>query len=244
MAYRQLVQPNLDIYETAGWCLQFTRRVFGAPAVEPTAWQGWERTQFKHHDRNWPNGVSIPVWFDWWGDVGHGRQRYGHVAVLHTDGRVYSSPLTGYGRAWFVSVDDLVRAFGGGMTYVGWTEDISGVRVVKKEEGMTRQEAEGYRYIMRVLNSEAKGWDRARTHNGEFDEREIRYLMGLKGGIGAYSQQAWDEGANYRKQKDKWRSDAARVPALEAEIRELKAKLADMTPDGFEEVKEKLYRKK
>lgn len=135
MNYRQLIKPNIAINENAGWCLSYARRVFGRPVVEATAWAGWQNTKFKHKNRNFPKGVSFPVWFDWWGDVGNGRHRYGHVAVVHTDGRVWSSPLSGHGRAWFASVDDLVRAFGGGMKYVGWSEDISGARIIEPTKG-------------------------------------------------------------------------------------------------------------
>ncbi|MFC8008922.1 hypothetical protein [Streptomyces cinereoruber] len=131
---KQLVNPNLQIYEEAGLCLQFARRVFHAPAVEGTAWEGWQNTKYKHSDRNFPQDVAVPVWFDWTGDIGSGRRRYGHAAVRHSDGKIYSSPLTGYGRAWFNSVDDLAREFGGGMKYVGWSKDISGVKVVEEED--------------------------------------------------------------------------------------------------------------
>jgi hypothetical protein len=135
MAWKQLIKPNIKINETAGWCLQYARRVFGRPAVEPTAWAAWQASKFKHQDRKFPSGVAVPVWFNWWGDVGSGRYQYGHVAVRMPDGKVWSSPLTGNGRAWFNSVDDLVRAFGGGMKYVGWSEDISGARVAVNEGG-------------------------------------------------------------------------------------------------------------
>lgn len=131
MNYQQIVQPNVAINENAGWCLSYARRVFGAPVVEASAWAGWMSTEHPHEDRNWPKGVAFPVWFDWTGDVGSGRFQYGHVAVMVADGTVWSSPLSGYGRAWFKTVDDLTRAFGGGMSYVGWSEDISDVRVIK-----------------------------------------------------------------------------------------------------------------
>jgi hypothetical protein len=132
---RQLVQPNFSIVENAGWCLQYARRVFGAPVVESTAWQGWMNTEHPHEDRNFPQGVAVPVWFDWKGDVGDGHIfRYGHAAVRAADGKIWSSPLSGKGSAWFNSVDDLTRAFGGGMKYVGWSEDISNVKVIDMEE--------------------------------------------------------------------------------------------------------------
>lgn len=147
MEYKQLIQANVSLYEKAGLCLSYARRVFGRPAVEPTAWDAWQRCRYKHTDRNFPKGVSFPVWFDHWGDYGGGWLQYGHVAVVHTDGRVYSSPLTGYGHVWFASVDDLVRAFeaaGANMKYVGWSEDISGGRVITKEVDMVENNETTY----------------------------------------------------------------------------------------------------
>lgn len=141
MAWKQLIAPVVEISEVAGMCLSYARRVFGRPVVEPTAWSGWTNAKYKHEDRNFPSGVAVPVWFDWTGDVGAGRQRYGHVAVRMPDGKVWSSPLSGTGRNWFASVDDLTRAFGNGMRYVGWSEDISNGRVVIEEEDVYKPTA-------------------------------------------------------------------------------------------------------
>ncbi|QEX10974.1 hypothetical protein F6X56_15225 [Rhodococcus erythropolis] len=128
----QIVQPYYNINEKAGMCLSYARRVFGAGIVETTAWEGWTKAQFKHADRDFPAGLAVPVWFDWWGQLPGDNQKYqyGHVAIRAADGKVWSSPLSGVGRTWFNTVDDLVRAFGNGMRYVGWSEDISRVKVV------------------------------------------------------------------------------------------------------------------
>ncbi len=139
MSYKQLAEPNVDITEKAGLCLQFSRRGFGATKIEDTAYDAFQNTQFKHFDRNFPEGVSFPVWFEWWGSIkwsdGVTRtQRYDHVAIRHKDGKIYSSPLTGVGRSVFNSVDELARAFGAGMKFYAWTEDISNVRVIEEEE--------------------------------------------------------------------------------------------------------------
>lgn len=140
----QLITPNLEISEKAGMCLSYARRAFGAPVVEKTAWQGWENAKGRHADRNFPAGAAVPVWFDWWGQLPGDQQKYqyGHVAVRAADGRIWSSPLSGTGRAWFNSVDDLVRAFGGGMRYVGWSRDISGKEVIDLEEEMAKPTAQ------------------------------------------------------------------------------------------------------
>lgn len=127
----QIIQPNYAINEVAGLCLSYARKTFGLPAVEPTAYEAFRKLKYFHADRNFPVG-SVPVWFEWYGDLGNGsgRLRYDHVAVRDASGTVWSSPLIGKGRVAFSSVDALVRAFGGGMKYLGWSEDISGTRVV------------------------------------------------------------------------------------------------------------------
>jgi hypothetical protein len=147
---KQLITPDLTVIETTGWCLQYARRVFGAPAVESSAWEAWTNTKFKHEDRNFPQRVAFPVWFDWTGDVGNGKYRYGHVAVRTADGRIWSSPLSGRGSAWFMTVDDLTRSFGGGMKYVGWSEDISNVKVIETGDNMSEVEE----ILQSALNSE------------------------------------------------------------------------------------------
>jgi hypothetical protein len=157
---RQLVNPNFSIAENAGWCLSYARRVFGAPVVEWSAWQGWMMTEHPHEDRNFPAGVSVPVWFDWTGDVGDGNiLRYGHVAVRRSDGKVWSSPLSGYGAAWFNSVDDLTRAFGNGMRYVGWSEDISDVKVIELGEPMDKITKEQEQVLAQMQTGSNPGKD-------------------------------------------------------------------------------------
>lgn len=182
MKYKQLVSPDLTITEAAGLCLSFSRRAFGAPVVEKTAWEGWSKAEYRHEDRDWPSGVSIPVWFDWWGQLPGDKQKfqYGHVAVLHTDGKVYSSPLSGKGRAWFASVDDLARSFGGGMKYVGWSEDISNVRVVKKEDYMitARVVESAYRTLLARECAPKQKQDLIRAH--ETMESLEAWIMSLQ----------------------------------------------------------------
>lgn len=79
-------------------------------------------------------------------------------------------------------------------------------------------EAERFRNPMRVLNSEAKGWNRGEAHSGKLDEQEIKYLAGLDpdpiNGFLKYSQQAWDEGAQYRASKDEWLAAFNERPGL------------------------------
>lgn len=135
---KQLVSPNLGQQSEAGWCLFFARSAFGAPAVENSAWEGWLNTDFKHTDAL-PN-VSVPVWFQHYGSYGNPPvyKNWGHVAIYVPGRGFLSSPITfiGPGQQWFDSIDALVNEMnrivqGSNTKYVGWSEDISNVKVVE-----------------------------------------------------------------------------------------------------------------
>lgn len=106
---------------TTGWhnqCLRFVRSACGAPAQGGYAYRAWQLAKHKHpNDRNPPAGV--PMFF--YGGV------YGHTSLSAYQGRTWSSD---------VIVDDQVRKTTiatienkWGMRYLGWTEDVNGVRV-------------------------------------------------------------------------------------------------------------------
>jgi hypothetical protein len=83
------------------------------------------------------------VWFEWTGVVDNVRTDWGHVAVWFPGKGVLSSPFsTNLKQQWFDTPQKLIAYLGSG-SYVGWSEDINGVRVadVTKEDGMTKQEA-------------------------------------------------------------------------------------------------------
>lgn len=194
---RQLVHPNFNVTEISGWCLRFSDKVFGLQAAYPTAWSAWTATKFKHENRDFPGGVAVPVWFDWVGDVGSGRQRYGHVAVRASDGKIWSSPLSGTGRAWFASVDDLTRAFGNGMRYVGWSEDISNVKVIELEDNMPSLVDIP---TLRIVHSEMEGWPLQRTHSGEFDHQFLAAWQGTE--TNAFLMKKWLADGDYRQRRE------------------------------------------
>ncbi|MDV6295173.1 hypothetical protein [Rhodococcus aetherivorans] len=126
MAYKQLRAPNLNVTTASGWCLKYVQDAFGSGWAGTSAWEAWtSRLAYKHADRNIPAGVYVPIWFDGY-DQG---QRYGHAAI-YKDGRVYSSPYTKVStHAVLNSIADVERIYG--MTYVGWSEDIGGTKVIE-----------------------------------------------------------------------------------------------------------------
>ena len=116
----QLKKPNLAIVGFSGLCLNYARRVFGVAPKYATAWLAWKGAKYKHPTRTLPN-VAVPVWFSY--------HIPGHVAVYVPKKGIYST--TRYGVKVFPSISALEQ-FISGAKYVGWTEDINGVRVVKQ----------------------------------------------------------------------------------------------------------------
>ena len=110
-----------------GWCQAGARVQFGAPAVwlsdgtYDTATKAWNRTKYKHRDRNFPRGLAVPIWFGWGTD--------GHVAVSLGDGRIRTTSFFNNGFDIYGSLDALMRAMPS-LRFEGWSEDINGVKVV------------------------------------------------------------------------------------------------------------------
>lgn len=115
---KQLIAPNLKTKGTPGLCLVYVRNIFSAPPKYVTAALGWANAKYKHTG-NPPTDVSVPVWFKW--------GTSGHVAVNVPGKGVYST--TAKGDQVFSSVQALAKYIGG--TYLGFSEDVDGVRVVE-----------------------------------------------------------------------------------------------------------------
>lgn len=127
----QLVQPNTNTKDTAGFCLRFVQSVYGAPAKYRSAWESWNATSIKHPNTEPIPDVSVPVWFSHFGTYGNppSYENWGHV-VAWIPGRGYlSSPGTGYGQEWFDNIAAIEARFNA--KYVGWSEDINGLRVAE-----------------------------------------------------------------------------------------------------------------
>jgi len=127
MTYRQLVTPNPDIPCQPGWCLQYVRQAFGAPIVEPTATAGWANADYKHTDWDFPD-CWVPVWFAVRGVP------EGHVALRAPDGSIYSTTHpTSTTPTHHPDMRDLFDAYATyyPLTYLGWSEDISNVRIIE-----------------------------------------------------------------------------------------------------------------
>jgi hypothetical protein len=119
--YDTLFRVNLDILnQTSGYrklCLRYTRLVFRVGPKYPSAKSAWNHAQFKHPgDTNPPRGV--PVFFS---------GIFGHVAPSLGGGTVRSTAWPSSNRIGNVTIGALCARWG--RTYLGWTEDLNGVRV-------------------------------------------------------------------------------------------------------------------
>ena len=130
MTFQQLVAPNLGTTDGAGWCHRFARNVFGAPMGYNSAWEAWQATEYKHPTSEpLPSGAAVLLWFSHYGTYGSPPTygNWGHVAI-HVPGiGIYTSPGYGYGQEVWTTIGQIESRFAS--KYVGWSEDINGLRV-------------------------------------------------------------------------------------------------------------------
>lgn len=105
-----------------GLCLQRCRMCYDVDALEPDAASAWAHAKFRHTQTNpvkIPRGVPV-FWTG--GSSGHG-----HIAISTGDGWCWSTDIKRTGYFDKVPIADIHSQWG--LTLVGWTEDINGVRV-------------------------------------------------------------------------------------------------------------------
>ena len=128
--WRQVTAPDMTTVDVPGACARFQWKAFGARngwgfGSATAAWNG----QAKKHPGEWPpSGVAVPIWLSWAKDPN------GHAAISLADGRVLTSPVRGTteGQEIYPSIQAMMNAFGGGMTYLGWGEQMDGTVVVER----------------------------------------------------------------------------------------------------------------
>lgn len=134
MAYKQLKAPILTTTDFAGWCLRFAQRAFNVPAKYGCAWDNWAASKTRHGTNEAPpDDVAVAIWYEWWGTIDGVYKNWGDVAI-HIPGKgVFGTPKRGAGKSsrWDGSIQARQAWLGGKAKYVGWTEDIGGVKVVE-----------------------------------------------------------------------------------------------------------------
>lgn len=125
----------------SGMCQKFVReQCWRVPSLYGSAIEAWNGARFKHPgDRHPPNGA--PVYY-------RGGQ-YGH-AVIYCHGGIRSTDCTTGGRVSDAALSWPESAWG--YQYLGWTEDINGVRVIPLEDDMPLTNEDLDKIAARVWN--------------------------------------------------------------------------------------------
>lgn len=142
MAWKQLVDLDLGVKVMSTWCLSLARQVCRAPAREATAHHAWIATKHKHSATEPLPDVPVVVWIGHYAtyytaEAGWETKEWGHVVVWVPGRGFISSPGAGDypSQEWLPTLDAVVKRFGRNKqgtstgTYLGWSEDISGVRI-------------------------------------------------------------------------------------------------------------------
>lgn len=130
MSYIQLLSANPAQQDWAGSCISFVTHSFNIPNLYGSAWDAWSNS-IQHSNRDFPESVSHPIWFSHFGTYGEPPEfkNWGHTCVRFNDGRILSSPGSGYGQQWFTSIEQVESWFN--CAFVGWSEDVNGVKVIQ-----------------------------------------------------------------------------------------------------------------
>lgn len=109
--------PRFD----TGLCLQRVRLCYGVAAKYPDAATAWKYAVHKH-TRGTPARGTLVFWTG--GSAGHG-----HIAIATGDGYCWSTDIERPGYFDKVPIDRIAQKWG--MQYVGFAEDVNGVRVIR-----------------------------------------------------------------------------------------------------------------
>lgn len=129
---QQLVTPNVSINTNKlANCLWWVQQTVGAVHAFNSAIDEWE-ANLDNHAGSPPSGLWVPIFLTMRGVPA------GHVCWSAPDGSVYStSSSTSLVPVHHNSIDALNKYYGGKLTYLGWSEIVSNIRIVKGESMAT-----------------------------------------------------------------------------------------------------------
>ncbi len=124
--YRQLVKPDLSVQEKSGFSLAHIQKAYGAPVKHAFAWHSWVACEHTHNALTELPDAYVPVWF--YTTIEHTDTPLGHVMIWDpVSQKIWGTPRNGYGKQWY-TFEQIVNAK---TRYVGWSEDLNGLRVVQ-----------------------------------------------------------------------------------------------------------------
>lgn len=128
MSWEQIVEPDSSVQGQPSYCLGMVQRIYGAPGRYYCAWDSWQANPDKHETRDLPD-VSVPIFFSMWANLFGEYRNWGHVAAWIPGKGILNVPAQGTGQKWFRTIDECARW--NNATYVGWTESLNGLNIVK-----------------------------------------------------------------------------------------------------------------
>lgn len=109
-----------------GHCLANVNYAFNAPHLGGSAFDAWQRAGGKdgpntHTTKGIDPPKNVPVF---WSGGAHG---YGHVAVSDGAGYIWTTDMPNHGKFTRVKLSAISAKWG--LTYLGWSETLNGLRV-------------------------------------------------------------------------------------------------------------------
>lgn len=134
--YKQLKWANWQLPYTGGQCLNYVARAYGGPfslkGRNLSTAESWWNTLPDEAKRYGlvPDGLEAPIFFRMEGEPA------GHIAIRLADGTVASSSLYGVHNCAYhhPSLDDMMRFYGGRLTYIGWSTAPFDSPIITEEE--------------------------------------------------------------------------------------------------------------
>lgn len=165
MDYIQNVQPNIHVAGTSGWCLQYVDDGVNAPDShrQGSAQASWEYAVSigkAHAGQEPPQKVWVPIYYT----IDNGRfAGLGHVAWYYNDGKntvIYDSEYASGKRSTpYGSGSELIRYMGWQMRYLGWSEHLDGLDIVKPKQAPkpTPEQAKKQKGLVKLFITDPKG---------------------------------------------------------------------------------------
>ena len=145
MAWKQLVQPNINISARAGMCLQYADNAINAKDRTATAQIAHNTAKAKRWVRanqDYPRNV----WFVMFWSIDNGDyQGQGHVALAFVDGngvmQIHDSEVHRGARQPYTTLSEVSNWFGSvgtRLTYLGWSIGVDGVKLIEETKEKTK----------------------------------------------------------------------------------------------------------
>ena len=146
MAWKQILYPNLDddpnnplyiwiggqiISDWCGWCLAVVAGAYGASGSSYSAKTAWQACGTKHYDRNIPEGIYVPLWYEG-GEYGHvvfGLRTGNSLTIWTSPCGVHMGTFQVYSGEVNWLLDYIGQIFGVG-AFSGWSESVLDSRVI------------------------------------------------------------------------------------------------------------------